>query len=324
LSTSSNANSIERIVKFPEGAAGKYFVSKDFANEPSAMPKIPDGSEIGIPPGFDLIIKMNYNQARDISWMEDMKSNDIQSIVADGASLEDNQLHSMHKLTGLKKLDIRSMPLHDKQIGDLVSHLPNLLVLQINRTSITDGVMPYIAKLKDLYTLDLSHSKITSKGIAYLIANQKLRHLDASKTQIDNSVASTFAKIPSLRNIDVGENKGLTDEVVSFLPHTKYLSSLDLGHTAITDKTLAALAKMPTLRSLNLQGTAITDDGLKLLLPLHLSELNISHTAISDRSVKTLQALKLQKLKLDSTKISRLSIIRMTESMPKCNIEYEP
>jgi len=313
-----------RIVTFPEGVAGKYILSQDYTNDPNDMLKIPAGGMVRIPPGYALIVKMNWNQAHDISWLEDMKPNDIQSIIVDGSSLEDNQLHSMHKMTGLKKLDIRSMPLHDKQVGDLIGHLPNLLELQINRTSITDGVMPFVAKLKDLDFLDISHSKITSKGFAYLTANQKLRKLDASKTQIDNSVASTLSKMPGLTNIDLGENKILTDEVVSFLRHTPNLHSLDLGHTAITDKTLAAIAKMPKLSSINLQYTAITDDGLKLLLPMKLFELNISHTAISDQSIETLKAFKLHKLKLDSTKMSRLAIIRMMKAMPKCNVEYEP
>ena len=82
------------------------------------------------------------------------------------------------------------------------------------------------------------------------------------------------------------------------------LRALGLSNTTVGDAGIAALSKLTELEALHVEGTKVTDDGLKSLPP-GLVELDLSDTAVTDEGVKTVAGLpKLKTLSVTGTKVT--------------------
>ncbi|MBX3475188.1 MAG: hypothetical protein KF754_12455 [Planctomycetes bacterium] len=138
-----------------------------------------------------------------------------------------------------------------------------------------------------------------------------------SAPTITNAGLSRLAKKVSIRELDLNENKNITDEGLRHVASIRGLEELGVSHTGIGDKgvehlancsltyfsawycnlgdrALKVLSGMPRMKQLQLKGCAgITDSGIAHLSKLqHLWMLNISEcTRVTDRSVPTLAAI---------------------------------
>jgi len=115
----------------------------------------------------------------------------------------------------------------------------------------------------------------------------------------------------------------LGSEALSTIPLHRYdifsqLSHLELIATSkapmMDDRLLAALQKTTSLKRLHLDGSQITNEGLKHLAGLNnLSLLDIAHTTISDEGLKTIGQLEsLETLNLAGTEISDQGLAHLT------------
>lgn len=104
----------------------------------------------------------------------------------------------------------------------------------------------------------------------------------------------------------------LQDQDLAGLERFSRLEELDLSYTAISDEGLRILVQIPrlraTLRRLNLTRTKTTDAGLQYLSALpNLEELVLEFTDVSDTGLDHLSGLKsrLQRLYAEATRVTR-------------------
>ena len=94
--------------------------------------------------------------------------------------------------------------------------------------------------------------------------------------------------------------------------HTVWLQHFDVPawkHPPLTDDQLKLLAPLSDLQAVMLDGSAITDDGLKYLMMHPLKELHLGGTTISDKGVEQLRELQtLERLNLGGTKVTDASL----------------
>ena len=97
------------------------------------------------------------------------------------------------------------------------------------------------------------------------------------------------------------------------------------GPNPITDACLEQIAKLPRLRVLNLEGSEVSDDGLKLLKGLRgLRKLNLWQTRITDTGLRELQGLtKLRELNLQETRIADAGLreLQTLSELQELNVE---
>lgn len=91
----------------------------------------------------------------------------------------------------------------------------------------------------------------------------------------------------------------------------------------VDDATLARIAKHKSLKRLYLDGTPITDDGLKHLTGLkELRTLGLAQTQITDAGLKQLEGLSaLRKINVQGTKVTKAGIARLQAKIPQLHIE---
>jgi hypothetical protein len=119
-----------------------------------------------------------------------------------------------------------------------------------------------------------------------------------------------FARLKSLRSLNIGGALLLTDAGLKELQALKNLRGLYLFYAPVTDAGLKELAALKELQALDLSNTRVTDAGLKELARLkNLQALNLGPTKVTDAGLKALAGLKsLRWLNLHGTKVTAAGV----------------
>jgi len=96
-----------------------------------------------------------------------------------------------------------------------------------------------------------------------------LQELDLLSTVGDDAMLSYLANLSHLTQLDLSDNRRITDAGIAHIVGLRKLNQLDLScHFLITDAGLAHLVDLRELRQVNLHGTEITNAGLEHLARL--------------------------------------------------------
>ena len=88
--------------------------------------------------------------------------------------------------------------------------------VKINGEQFRDADVYVLLELPDLRVLDLSVTGITDDGIALLAENSKLAKLDFSRTRISNRSLLILDNLPELRELDIANTNITKDAVQEF------------------------------------------------------------------------------------------------------------
>jgi Leucine-rich repeat (LRR) protein len=102
--------------------------------------------------------------------------------------------------------------------------------------------------------------------------------------------------------------------------------SLNLQGTQVTNAGLKELAGLKSLQTLNLSNTKVTDVGLKDLAGLKsLHSLDLGRTQVTDKGLKELAGFKsLQTLNLGFTRVTDAGVAELQKALPACSIGRGP
>ncbi|GAA4429744.1 hypothetical protein [Bremerella cremea] len=134
----------------------------------------------------------------------------------------------------------------------LVTGLPELRVLDLRGTQITDAALEHLKDLPQIQELYVGGSVVTD-------TEPTLFHARFTDHAVDPLVKLTTLKVLSLAKTDIG------DPAVAQLPALPQLEVLFLLGTKVTDDCVESLAQMKSLRELYLQETAVTPAALEKL-----------------------------------------------------------
>lgn len=134
---------------------------------------------------------------------------------------------------------------HDEHLQDLQA-LPNISVLRIKQTAITDVGLVHVAKLTKLRRLQLDETAITDAGLAHLKTLAELESLQLFRTKISDAGLKHLVELPQLKQLLVGET-AVTAQAVSELTHARSQlvvipnRGVDRGRTEIIQRTAISL-----------------------------------------------------------------------------------
>lgn len=183
-----------------------------------------------------------------------------------GASLfSDNSLKHVETLAKLSHLSLKHTQFTDDGLDHLFG-LRNLSELQIVESRISDdGLAKIIKNWPELRVLSLDYSAITDVGLVQLPELKQLRVFAGQGCEgIGAPSFSAIARVSSLEHL-VLFRTSLTDDDVQKLSALKSLNHLNIANTKVTDGCVDSLLKFPSLKLLDIQGTAITAEGVARL-----------------------------------------------------------
>ena len=103
------------------------------------------------------------------------------------------------------------------------------------------------------------------------------------------AILTACATLKKLKILCVSNN-ALSDEMFKGIQRCSALEEIDVSQSPITDKTLASFSNLPSLTRLMVEGTRVTDEGLKNLTKL--VELSVGTTKVSNKGLVPLKSLK--------------------------------
>jgi hypothetical protein len=226
-----------------------------------------------------------------------------------------------------------------------LAELPQLSVLDLSLTHITDQGMLELKPLRGITDLNLYYTEyVTDEGLSAIKDWKNLRRLNLHGTKAGDTALEHVSGIASLESLNVGSTL-MTDVGLERLTRLPNLRELTMGGNEMGDAGLQALRQMPRLTYLDLSGRQGTDKnvwtiamqekGLEAVLTLKdLRELRLGCTfigvgiegakfgevsvmTVTPQWVEQMKSLtKLERLKLQGCKRVGDDSIRTLISMP--------
>jgi WD40 repeat protein/Leucine-rich repeat (LRR) protein len=185
------------------------------------------------------------------------------------AGITDDGLEDLKRAIGLTLLSLEDSRITDAGLPRLID-LRVLQSLSVAGTQVTDAGLASIAKMAKVRALNLSRTGITDAGLPLLSGLEKLEYLSLSGTQVTDAGLALISRMPAIQVLDVSHT-AISDQGLIPLQDLK-LVFLDLSGTRVTDRGLVYLKSfiipnwMMISPSLKLEGTAVTQAGLKSLI----------------------------------------------------------
>lgn len=199
------------------------------------------------------------------SWLVHLEKLPLQELTLAGSEITGKAGDSLAKLQGLRFLDVSRCKFDNEGVKKIVA-LPDLLLLSISDTDVTDECSRDVAKMNNLLELKAVGTQMTGASLRYLAATPKLRALHyAENKNISVRDAAELKNCKSLEELYL-KRTGIKDDAVKELAQCQRLSTLGLEGDPITDASLVDLARAKSLTNLRLQGcTKITQEGVNNL-----------------------------------------------------------
>jgi len=232
--------------------------------------------------------------------------------------VHDDGLKEIAKLPNLRLVILEHSQVTDVGLSELTK-LTQLNFLGLNGTQITDLGLKEVAKIGQLTSVSLKDTKVTHKGVLNLqkalprciVHHNAILGSDGSAKLIEVAIRKQINKpIGKLTTTDLNKVKELNLRKVlindiSSLAGLEQLENLDLAENKIRD--ISVLKELKQLKTLNLHGNQITEIGVLKELR-HLTKLYCGKNQIRDISPLE-ELVQLKELVLFSNQISDLSAL---------------
>jgi len=154
------------------------------------------------------------------------------------------------RVTGV---NLRGTWVEDSDLRRL-NQYPELSVLDLSLTHITDGGMQELKNLRGITDFNLYFAEyVTDEGVAAIKDWKQLKRLNLHGTKAGDSALEHIAGLTSLESLDVGSTL-MTDVGLERLTSLTNLKELTMGGNELGDAGLQALRQMPNLTYLDLSG----------------------------------------------------------------------
>ncbi len=233
----------------------------------------------------------------------------LESLNLDSSNLSDDGLAHLSKLNRLTRLSVAHTSISDNGLRHLIK-LNRLKELNVAHTSISDAGLARLTDLQELELLDVKKSKVTDAGVTNLqyrlpkltvvveegggypnaASLRKATGFGSSGAFTTDATLRWLRSATQLRNLNLYEAPGVTDEGLIHLRTLTQLQFLDIRKTAVTDQGLVALVGLPLNRLL--VGFEIGDAGVEQMARIKSLEfVEVSGSRITDEGLKFLGEL---------------------------------
>jgi hypothetical protein len=152
-------------------------------------------------------------------------------------------------------------------VDDALAHLrdlPDVHVLVLARSQVTDAGLAQLAGLASLRTLVLNQTNVTDKGVAELKGLTELRELALDETPVTDAGLEHLQGLTGLQFVSL-KGTAVTSAGLAHLKGLTRLESLVLDETKVTDAGLVHLQGLTSLQLLLVRSTAVTKSGIAQL-----------------------------------------------------------
>ncbi len=237
--------------------------------------------------------------------------------------LKDDNLKYFTQMKKLENLNIGSPNITDQGIKQLLS-LRKLVGLGISSDKITDKSVSTITQFANLWKLSLWAPKMTDAVVPSLYKMKDLETLYLINMKVKPDIGVKVSKIKHLETLGLLGLPAISDQSMKAIAKLK-LDWLDLGDTKLGDNQLALIS--PTLGGIGLRGTNVSAKNLENLKnhPV-MSKIQLNNNKITDDHIRVLTRMKLTDIVLGATDLSfkQLLLLSNISTLERLNIQECP
>jgi hypothetical protein len=257
---------------------------------------------------------------------EDVRSDNGPVVLLDitlpaGCALADDDVRLLSCLTGIRAFSAPGMADADRCAAALDEQASTAKQIDLSKSDLTDAGLARLASLPQLEILYIAWTKVTDAGMKHLARARRLRHLDLFATPIGDESLKRLAQLPDLESLKLGysdvSERGLRNVLA-----LRTLRGLDLDNLPVTDELVRQICEMPQLAHLGLRGERLRLSSAVVSSLARLQKVEISFAPlVTDDWVEPLGKLTaLSELKLWGTKITSAGIEKLHAALPRCRI----
>jgi WD40 repeat protein len=110
-------------------------------------------------------------------------------------------LFSLEDSGSLTNLTLSGCPVSDRGLEAIVQRLPQLKILGLSQTEITDEGLRHLSQLEDLYQISLYKTKVTDAGLQHLGTLDRLAYLTLTDTEVSDEGLRHLTGLERLRYV---------------------------------------------------------------------------------------------------------------------------
>lgn len=204
----------------------------------------------------------------------------------------------------VNELSVVAAPKFNDEHARILSRLPSLTTLTLDRVDVGDSGFAHVRNIKNLYTLNLNGTRITGRTLERLRSADTLQALMLDSTAVTDADLSHIAGLPLLSYLQLA-GTSVGDAGLLHLVTLKNLQHLDLHGTRVTDRGMVHLKGHTKLAELFLGETAVTGEGLRSIAGHPLERLFLNGTQVDDAALEQVaKCLHLKSVKLARTRVT--------------------
>ncbi|XP_020207705.1 receptor-like protein 6 [Cajanus cajan] len=230
-------------------------------------------------------LNLAFNNLRSVIPSELYKLNNLRYLNLSNAGFEGQIPHGISLLKSLATLDLSSsftshhrLKLHEPNIGMLLQNLTNitelhldgvaistkgqgwchaisslhkLRVLSMSSCNLSGPIDSSLARLLSLTVLKLSHNNMTSIVPGFFVNFSNLVTLQLRSCGLNGSFPKDIFQIPTLKILDISDNKDLGGSLPNFQPHGSLLE-MNLSYTNFKGRLPGAISNLKQLSTIDL------------------------------------------------------------------------
>ncbi|XP_056594936.1 uncharacterized protein si:ch73-173p19.1 isoform X1 [Triplophysa dalaica] len=228
------------------------------------------------------MLSIKHTKVRDVSALAELRN--LQTLHLDSTGVQENSLQRLATHPSLSALSLAGIAVADgNHTLEIISGLSLTQLTLPGRHSVTDIGLSFLSKQTFLLELDLTdYTQVTDHGIMKLSSMTRLKRLSLSNTQVSDAGLQGLVSLKELQELCLDRTAVTSRGVANLVIHLPHLQVMGLASTQVGDTVIRrGLVHCPQLLKVNLSKTRITDQGLKFLCRMQLSQVNLDSTGVT-------------------------------------------
>jgi hypothetical protein len=192
---------------------------------------------------------VNYDGAQDLTFINRLASAALVYLRCNDFEITDKQFQALTNLAGLKVLEIAQADITDTGFKHVCAS-PQLEELIMPSCLIRGGSFDAFKCIPHLRRLVVDHNRLNDACLSNLRYLKELCMIRLQACEIGDAGIANLRFLPLIADVDIAQNKGITDKSIDTLLACPKIFRLDLKDTSITPAGLARLSTMPRLTQL--------------------------------------------------------------------------
>lgn len=210
----------------------------------------------------------NYNAIKHLEIFDRIPPDAFSMIRLDRLEVDDSVMPKLAKMSGLKRLDIIDTDITDKGLEELKS-LKDLEDLQLMEGSFTGSFLKGLPPMRKFVMLRFTSCPVETKYLdQYSATLPLLKRIRLIATNLRDRDLAFLRKYPTLLELRLSTNPGITDGAIIYLRQCSQIDFLDLMGTSVTPSGVKQLAEAGIKIKTLLLPTTYSATTLAMLKPL--------------------------------------------------------